>query len=229
MLLVSFCRTVILLSEFCILHSRFYLLMLWQILLFDGFDELDAVAPFEVLQMAAARVPEWRVELVAVEGPREITANHGLRLHATGKLGPTSGLGRPDVIIVPGGGWVDRKAHGARAEVTRGLIPKALGELSRSGTLVCSVCTGAMLVAAAGLLRNRPATTHHAALEDLRAAGAKIISARVVDAGDLVTAGGVTSGLDLALHLVGRFSSPALARQLEGTLEYEQREEAWKG
>jgi transcriptional regulator GlxA family with amidase domain len=167
------------------------------------------------------------VELVAMEGPCEITANHGLRLHATARLGPTSGLGRPDVVIVPGGGWVDRKPQGARGEVARGTIPAALAELHRSGTLLCSVCTGAMLLAAAGMLRNRPATTHHAAVEDLRAAGAKVIPARVVDAGDIVTAGGITSGLDLALHLVERFSSATQARQLEATLEYEQREDAW--
>jgi transcriptional regulator GlxA family with amidase domain len=202
--------------------------MLWQIIAFDGFDELDVVAPFEVLRMAATRQPRWRVELAALDGPCEITANHGMRLQVAARLGPAAGPDRPDVVIVPGGGWISRKPVGARAEIARGALPTALANLHRAGTLVTSVCTGAMLLAAAGLLKDRPAVTHHDALEDLRAIGAQIIPARVVDAGDLVTAGGITSGLDLALHLVERFADATLARELERTLEYEGREEAWR-
>jgi len=202
--------------------------MLWQILVFDGFDELDVVAPFEVLRLAAARLPAWRVELAAPGCPRDFTANHGLRVHVSARLGPATGPGRPDVVIVPGGGWISRKPTGARAEITRGILPAALADLHRAGTLVTSVCTGAMLLAAAGLLKDRPAVTHHDALDDLRAAGVQVIPARVVDASDIVTAGGITSGLDLALHLVERFAGAALARELEQTLEYEGREEAWR-
>jgi transcriptional regulator GlxA family with amidase domain len=202
--------------------------MLWQIVVFDGFDELDVVAPFEVLRMAAARLANWNVELAALDGPRDFTANHGLRLHVASRLGPAAGPGRPDVVIIPGGGWISRKPTGARAEIKRGTLPKALAELYRAGTLPASVCTGAMLLAAAGLLKDRPAVTHHDALEDLRATGVQIIPARVVDAGDIVTAGGITSGLDLALHLVERFAGAALARELEHSLEYEGREEAWR-
>ena len=202
--------------------------MLWQILAFDGFDELDVVAPFEVLRMAATRKPDWHVEIAALDAPREIIANHGLRLHVAARLGPAAGPGRPDVVIVPGGGWISRKPTGARAEIERGSLPSALASLHAAGTLVTSVCTGAMLLTAAGLLKDRPAVTHHDALEDLRAAGVQVIPARVVDAGDIVTAGGITSGLDLALHLVERFADPALARELEHTLEYEGREEAWR-
>jgi transcriptional regulator GlxA family with amidase domain len=202
--------------------------MLWQIIVFDGFDELDVVAPFEVLSMAAARLPAWRVELAGLDAPRDATANNGLRIHVPARLGPAAGPGRPDVVIVPGGGWISRKPAGARAEIKRGALPKALADLHRAGTLVTSVCTGAMLLAAAGLLKDRPAVTHHDAIADLAATGAQIIPARVVDAGDLVTAGGITSGLDLALHLVERFADAALARQLEHSLEYEGREEAWR-
>jgi transcriptional regulator GlxA family with amidase domain len=202
--------------------------MLWQILAFDGFDELDVVAPFEVLRMAAARKPGWKVELAALDAPREITANHGLRLLVAARLGPLTGLNRPDVVIVPGGGWISRKPAGARAEIARGALPAALAQLHAAGALVASVCTGAMLLTAAGLLKDRPAVTHHDALEDLRAAGIQVIPARVVDAGSVVTAGGITSGLDLALHLVERFAGPALARELEHALEYEGREEAWR-
>ena len=84
---------------------------------------------------------------------------------------------------------------------------------------IASVCTGGMLVAAAGLLAGRPAVTHHAALEDLAAAGAQVVDARVVDDGDIVSAGGVTSGIDLALHIVerelGAETAAAVAREME--------------
>src|SRR6185437_10402991 len=94
----------------------------------------------------------------------------------------------------------------------RGDIPAALARRHAAGGRVGSVCTGAMLLAAAGLLRGRPAVTHHSALDDLRAAGADVREdERFVDDGDIVTAGGVTSGIDLALHLVSQARDEATA------------------
>ena len=194
-----------------------------QIIVYDGFDELDAIAPYEVLRSAAAHKKDWKIELVALEGPREIRCNHGLRLRAQGKLGPLKGKKRPDLVIVPGGGWIDRNRHGARAEVAKGKLPAAILQLHRAGAVVTSVCTGAMIIAATGLLRGRPAITHHGAIKDLRTAGAKVVRRRVVDDGDIVTAGGVTSGLDLALHLVERFGGAKLKCEIEKAMEYEQR------
>ena len=112
--------------------------------------------------------------------------------------------------------------------VERGDLPRAIAERHAAGALVASVCTGAMLLAAAGLLEGRPATTHHTALADLRAAGAHVVEARVVDDGDVVTAGGVTSGLDLVLWLVERHLGPALAVAAERELEYERRGTVWR-
>jgi transcriptional regulator GlxA family with amidase domain len=85
-----------------------------------------------------------------------------------------------------------------------------------------------MLVAAAGLLSNRPAITHHGAIEDLIAKGADIVKARVVDDGDIITAGGVTSGLDLALWLLERYFNPETAHKVEIMLEYERRGTVWR-
>jgi transcriptional regulator GlxA family with amidase domain len=85
-----------------------------------------------------------------------------------------------------------------------------------------------MLLAAAGLTKERPATTHHLAREGLRAQGAEVYDARVVDDGDVLTSAGVTSGLDLALWLVERFASPALAHAVERRLEYERRGVVWR-
>jgi transcriptional regulator GlxA family with amidase domain len=199
--------------------------MHFQILIFDGFDELDAIAPYEVLQNAVQAKGIGSVELVTVEAAAEITADQGLKVRPSGLLDLKK---KPDILIVPGGGWIDRSPRGAFSEAQRGVIPKAIKSLHESGTICAAVCTGAMLLAAAGILKNRPATTHHGAIKDLEAAGAKIVDARVVDDGNIVTAGGVTSSLDLALWLVERFYGSQLARKIEMQMEYERRGTVWK-
>lgn len=198
--------------------------MLFKIVVFEGFNELDAIAPFEVLKNAAAAGADARVELVTLDGAEEVTAAHGLRIRPEGRLEEGE---RPDVVIVAGGGWNNRAPRGVRAEVTSGAIPAALARLHGAGTTVATVCTGAMLAAAAGITTGRPATTHHGAIEDLRATGAEIVQARVVDDGDLISAGGVTSGLDLALWLVERYFGERVEKAVEATLEYERRGPVW--
>jgi transcriptional regulator GlxA family with amidase domain len=199
--------------------------MRFQILIFDGFDELDAIAPYEVLQNAAQMKVDAVVELVTADAPKEITAAHGLRLRPSAQLDLQR---RPDVLIVPGGGWIDRSATGARVEAERGVIPKMIKSLHEAGTICASVCTGGMLLASAGILKGRPATTNHGAIKDLADSGAKVINARVVDDGNVITAAGVTSGLDLGLWLVERFYGPKLAQELEVQMEYERRGTVWK-
>ncbi len=164
-----------------------------EIVLFEGFDELDAIVPFEVLRNAALiDGADIEVKLVTLDGAEEVTAAHGLRVRPDGRLGE-----RPDVLIVPGGGWNNHAPQGAWAEFQRGELPAAIARLHQAGATVAAVCTGGMLVAAGGLTKGRPAVTHHLALEELRDTGAEVVEARIVDDGDLVTAGGVTSGLDL--------------------------------
>lgn len=197
-----------------------------QIVLFDGFDELDALAPLEVLKNAAAIGTDFQVELVTLDGAETITAAHGTRLFPNAQLSLED---KPDVLIVPGGNWNSGAPRGTRQEAERGDLPQAIARLHQSGTLIASVCTGAMLLATAGLLESRPAITHHQAIEDLHATGADIVRARVVDDGDVVTAGGVTSGLDLALWLVERFAGAPIAHQVETRMEYERRGTVWRG
>ena len=117
--------------------------------------------------------------------------------------------------MVPGGGWVARNEQaGTYAEYLRGAIPAAIGDRHARGTVVASVCTGALLLAKAGILDGRPAVTHHAALDDLRDHGVDVRPGeRWIDAGDVLTAGGVTSGLDLALHLLERFQGAEVGRR----------------
>lgn len=196
-----------------------------QIIIFDGFDELDAIAPYEVLQKTAVIGADVEVKLVVLGDSLEVTAACGLRVQAHAKLELDQKL---DILIVPGGGWVGRAPQGVRSEVERGTIPAAILQSYRNGTVIASVCTGAMLVAAAGLLTDRHAITHHGAIEDLIAKGAKIVKARVVDDGDIITAGGVTSGLDLALWLLERYFDPETAHKVEIMLEYERRGTVWR-
>jgi transcriptional regulator GlxA family with amidase domain len=191
-----------------------------EIVVFDGFDEMDAIAPYEVLRTAAALGAPIEAELVGAHGAATVTASHGLRLVVD--RGPSEA---PDVLLVPGGGWF----HGAgvRDEIERGDLPRVMAAAHEAGSIVGSVCTGAMLLAAAGLVEGRRATTHHEAIEDLRGAGAEIVEgARFVDDGDIVSAGGVTSGLDLALHLVERVAGQSVADQVASEIEYERRETA---
>lgn len=170
-----------------------------EIIAFDGVDELDAIAPYELLRTASGENPGWDVALVGATGAGMVSTAHGLRLEVT------EGLGRPDALIVPGGGWGTRAPAGAWGEVQRGALPARIAELAPGCSWVASVCTGAMILAAAGLTHGRPATTHHRALDDLAATGAVVVrDARVVDDGNLITAAGVTSALDLALWIIQR-------------------------
>jgi transcriptional regulator GlxA family with amidase domain len=193
--------------------------------LFEGFDELDALAPFEVLRRAAEAGADMRTTLVTLEEVAQVVGCYGLRVRPDGRL---EGAERPDLLVVPGGGWNHRGSQGARFEAERGALPAAIARLHAAGTTVATVCTGSMLAAAAGLTAGRTATTHHLALDDLRASGATVPDARVVDDGDLITSGGVTSGLDLALWLVERYAGPRIALAVESRLEYERRGTVWR-
>lgn len=192
--------------------------MLIEILVFPGVDELDALGPLEVLREANEAGSNFEIRLVSLDDVKDVTGSHGLRFGVDGTLGSR---GRADILIVPGGGWVKRSAQGAWAEAQRGAIPTAIRNVYEAGAIVASVCTGAMLIAATGLLRGRRAITHHVAIDELQGYGAEVVQARVVDDDDIVTAGGVTAGIDLALHFIERFYGPKLANDVALSLEYE--------
>ena len=105
-------------------------------------------------------------------------------------------------------------------QARRGEIPAAIAARHAAGSTLASVCTGALLIATAGLLKGREATTNPGALEDLRAGGAIVVEARVVDDGEIVTAGAPTCGLDLALHLIERAAGPAAAAAAAREIDY---------
>lgn len=188
------------------------------VVVYPGFDELDAVGPFEVLRKAALAGAPFEVTLVAREaGP--VTGSQGMTVVVPETLRDVE-AGRYAWLVVAGGMWSARGEVGAWGEIQRGELPRLLAAHARAGTKMASVCTGAMLLSAAGLTRGRRAITHHVALSALADEGAVVVDARVVDDDDLVTAGGVTAGLDLALWLVERSCGTSLAAYLAAELEY---------
>jgi transcriptional regulator GlxA family with amidase domain len=204
-----------------------------QIVLFDAFDPLDAIAPFEVLAAGSDAVAgDLVVELVTAEGPREVrSGTRGLTLPATETLDPA----KPGYVIVPGASGpitgdpdeIDTiPVLLARAAGTA-LAPLMQKAFDNPDVTVATVCGGSVLLAMAGLIENRHAATHFMGLDVLDAAGTRSVRARVVDDGDFVSAGGVTSGLDLALHLLERSYGPRVAHAVEELFEYERRGVVW--
>jgi len=182
------------------------------IYIYAGAEELDWAGPWEVLSAWALRWPDDGVAAFTIGDSREpVLCAKGLRIltdHDSQSAPPV------DVLIVPGGdesGPVADEALHAR-----------LRALRERGALVTSVCTGAFVLHAAGLLEGRPATTHHGAVERLRSLGVEVREdERFVDAGEIVTAAGVSAGIDMALHLVARLHSPERAREVRRYIQYD--------
>ncbi|MGW0433351.1 DJ-1/PfpI family protein [Micromonospora sp. NPDC003197] len=188
------------------------------IVLYDGVEDQDFVGPVSVLGIAE----NVEQTFVTVDGPSTVTASSGIEIVVRAPWSPRSA----DVILVPGGGY--GAGSGVSEQISRGVLPKALADARRPGLLLASVCTGTLLLSAAGITTGRPCTTHHIAKKELRAQGATVVSGRVVDDGDLVTSGGVTSGIDLGLWLTERFFGPEAALLAEMVLEYERRGTVWR-
>ena len=206
-----------------------------QIVLFEGFDPLDVIAPYEVLGAGGiAANGALTVELVSAEGPREVVSGSGgLVLRATAMLDPD----KADIIIVPGAaGPINQPEDGPEIATIPILLARTMETdlpmlmrkaLDNPKVLVATVCGGSLALAMAGLLEGRHAVTHHLGMDVLGATGTIPIYARVVDDGDLVTAGGVTSGLDLGLYLLERLLGPRIAHAVEELFEYERRGTVW--
>ncbi|MFF9490096.1 DJ-1/PfpI family protein [Streptomyces sp. NPDC014676] len=195
------------------------------IIMFDGVEELDCIAPYEVFSAAAMHSASGvEVRYVTTGRPRLIRCAYGTGIHVKHRWAPQD----TDLVVVPGGGYARREGPGIWAEIESGAIPRALAAAPRSGLTISSLCTGAVLLAAAGLTKGRPCTTHHGAKAYLEGQGGVFKNARVVDDGDLVTAGGITSGLDLSLWLVGRELGSDAATGVEVMLEYEARGTVWQ-
>jgi transcriptional regulator GlxA family with amidase domain len=184
------------------------------IAVFEGAEELDFVGPWEVLAAWRYLHPD-EIEVFLVGDTTEAVAcAKGMRVLPDRTW---DDAGEIDVLVYPGG-------RGTRAQLGDERVRARLRGLKESGTLMTSVCTGSLVYADAGLLDRRPATTYHSAFGELLPLGLDIEPRpddRFVDSGEVITAAGVSAGIDMALHLVGRLASPERAREVRRYIQYD--------
>jgi transcriptional regulator GlxA family with amidase domain len=185
------------------------------VVLFEGAEELDFAGPWEVLAAWATQFPDDGASVFTVADTDGLMrCAKGLRVAAdhTWDTAPAA-----DVIVVPGG-------DGVNAKLEDPAFLERLRSYADRGTLVTSVCTGALALAAAGLLRDRPATTWWGRLDRLAELEPTVEvrpDDRFVDSGEIVTAAGVSAGIDMALHLVARLHSVERAREVRRYIQYD--------
>ena len=183
------------------------------IFLYDDADELDVVGPYEVLATWAA-LSELRPEVVTFSADGGgVRLAKGLRVVPDRSAEDVTPL---HVLVYPGG-------RGTRALARDSAHLDWVRTMRSDVPLVASVCTGALVLAAAGLLAGRPATTHWGAFDELEAIDPSVTldtEARYVDDGDVITASGVSAGIDMALHLVARLDNDDVARQVRRAIQY---------
>ena len=177
------------------------------LLLYDKLAPLDAVGPFEVLR----NVPGWEVRTVAMEKGPVRSEDGSLALLADQAIDEVTA---PDMVLVPGGAGSRPLMHDER-------LLDWLREVDRATKWTTSVCTGSLLLGAAGLLEGRRATSNWLLLDALRRFGADPVGGRFVEDGKVITAAGVTAGIDMALHLVAREAGPEVAQAIQLGIEYD--------
>jgi cyclohexyl-isocyanide hydratase len=175
-------------------------------LIFPQLTQLDMTGPYEVL----ARLPNTTVHLVA-HTLEPVKTDRGMRIVPTVTFADCPQL---DVIMVPGG-------PGQQQLMDDPVVLEFLQRQARSARYVTSVCTGSLVLGAAGLLKGRRATSHWAAVDHLAALGATPVREHVVVDGNIVTGAGVTSGIDFALKLAAILESEEVARQIQLQIEYD--------
>jgi transcriptional regulator GlxA family with amidase domain len=174
--------------------------------LFPGFMPLDLVGPYDVLRF----LPDTEVVLVATE-TGVVRGDGGFGLHADASLDEVESA---DIILIPGGG-------GTRDYEARRPLIDWIARLHEGTTWTTSVCTGSLLLGAAGVLEGLDATTHWGAVADLEAHGARYTAERVVRRGKVITAAGVSSGIDMALELAEIIEGEEFAKAVQLWIEYD--------
>ena len=185
------------------------------VFVFEGAEELDFVGPWEVLTMWAKMFPDDDVEVfMLAQAPGPVSCAKGMKVlpeHTWDTAPPM------DVLVYPGG---EGNAPQIGDENIRGWVRKT----AESGALMTSVCSGALVYADSGLLDGKPATTHWSVLQILGQLGKDIEvrpDDRFVDAGEVITAAGVSAGIDMALHLVARLHSVERAKEVKHHIQYD--------
>jgi len=182
------------------------------LMLFPIVEELDFVGPYETFGMLRMQDPDWRAVLIAQDG-KPVKCGHGLTVQADHSFDDAPPL---DVILVPGG-------MGTRTEVNNPVLIDYVRRQAERCEWVTSVCTGALILQKAGLLSGRRATTHWAAIGEMRAAGGGVEvveDERWVRDGNVITAAGVSAGIDMALYLVSLLKDASAAVNAQKMMEY---------
>lgn len=177
------------------------------ILIFDKLTALDAIGPYEVLRS----VPGWEVRFVAPAKGEVRTDSGALGLSADFALDEVT---EPDIVLVPGG-------EGNRPLMEDERVLSWLRGVDERTKWTTSVCTGSLVLGAAGLLEGKRATSHWLFLEQLREFGADPVGGRFVEDGKTITAAGVSAGIDMALHLVGQEVGPEVTQAVQLGIEYD--------
>jgi putative intracellular protease/amidase len=177
------------------------------VLIFDGLTSLDAIGPYEVL----SRLPGAELTFVAKQPGMKRTDTGVLGINADAAI---ADIPDPDVVLVPGG-------EGNRPLMSDDEVLDWLRGAHESSTWTTSVCTGALVLGAAGILEGKRATTHWAYLDRLRELGAEPVAERVVEDGKIVTGAGVSAGIDMALTLAARIAGDKVAQAIQLGIEYD--------
>jgi transcriptional regulator GlxA family with amidase domain len=177
------------------------------ILLYDGMTVLDAIGPYDVFRS----VPGWEVRFVGKERGEVRDEPGRLGIHADHALDEVT---EADIVLVPGG-------SGSRPLMRDEEVLAWLRAIDETTKWTTSVCTGSLVLGAAGLLDGKRATGHWLFLEPLRALGADPVGGRYVEDGKVITAAGVSAGIDMGLHLVGREAGPEVAQSVQLGIEYD--------
>jgi putative intracellular protease/amidase len=175
--------------------------------IFDRVTALDAVGPYEVL----SRLPGAELKFVGFEPGPVKTDNRMLSLYAEAAL---EDFAEPDVLVVPGG-------FGTRVLMKDDRMLDWVRQVHETSQWTTSVCTGSLVLGAAGLLDNLEATTHWCSLDVLESLGARPTGRRVVEQGKIITAAGVSSGIDMALRLAGHLAGDQIAQAIQLGIEYD--------
>jgi transcriptional regulator GlxA family with amidase domain len=184
------------------------------VLLYDDIEVLDFAAPFEVFSVAGRRHDLELFDVFTVaQHARAVDARNGLRVVPKHSMRdcPTA-----NVLVIPGG-------YGSRREIRNPATIEWVRRMAEGAEVILSVCTGALILAAAGLLRGLEVTTHRGALGLLAATepACSVVTRRVVDTGRIVSTAGVSAGLDGALHIVARLTNTRIAAECAEYIEYD--------
>ncbi|MGF1515829.1 MAG: DJ-1/PfpI family protein [Elainellaceae cyanobacterium] len=195
------------------------------VLIFDDVEVLDFCGPFEVFSVTGKRNGSDPFHVYTVGEKTLIAARNALMVNANYTLEtcPT-----PDILVVPGGGGrrPDGTGYGTRREMLNQPLLDWINGLYPHTEQVLSVCTGALILAKAGLVGDRPATTHHMAFGDLRQAAPQADireGDRVVDSGKIIFSGGISAGIDASFYLVAKLLGQAVAQETATYMEYDWR------